>query len=105
MSKPIKETLNRSELFEALCEEPEVINGWQCVNVEHDTSWRHGSYDTAVFKRLSDNTFWSAVYTVSGDGEMHELRDVGYGGETVECIQVYPQEVTAIVYKAVKEDE
>lgn len=58
------------------------------------TPWRHGTSETSVFRRESDQTFWQAVYQRSSDGETHGLRD---GHATI--IQVFPHQVTTTVYR------
>ena len=78
------------------CEELLEEIGCEKVYSESDTSWRHGSYETGVWHRESDDTFWRAKYRVSTDGETHELRD----GEAEETIcQVSPKVVETIVYE------
>lgn len=59
-----------------------------------DTSWRHGSHVTEVFKRESDGTFWQVCYDLSTDCETHGLREGDF-----DLTQVYPHEVTAIEYR------
>lgn len=61
-----------------------------------DTSWRHGSYETEVYLRLSDKTYWQAYFRLSTDGEINELRD---GQATI--TQVVPVEKTIIAYEKV----
>lgn len=72
------------------CETPE---GFELVSQDHDNSWRHGTRETDVYKRASDNTFWSAHYRLSTDGETNELRE---GLATIK--QVYPHQVTVTRY-------
>ena len=80
------------------CEE--IWNGredeFEQVHRKDDTSWRHGSYVWAVFKRISDNTFWCASYRESNDGETNELRE-GYANIS----QVKPVEKVVIDYVGV----
>ena len=75
------------------CEELYEEEGFEIVSEEHDTSWRHGSYEATVFRRTNDNTFWLAAYCLSNDGETNELRE---GLATI--LQVLPQETTTTVY-------
>ena len=76
----------------------EIWNGqndeFEQVHREDDTSWRHGSYVYAVFKRASDNTFWSVSYCESNDGETNELREGDAG-----ISQVKPVEKVVITYE------
>ena len=78
---------------EPTCEQLFDEDGFELVAKASDTSWRHGSYDTAVYKRESDNTFWATSYRVSTDGETHELRE----GEADIC-QVFPKTKEVTVY-------
>lgn len=66
------------------------------VDTKDDMSWRHGSRRTEVFHRESDNTFWSAYYCVSTDGETNELRE-----GMAEISRVVPKQVTTTIYEAV----
>lgn len=62
-----------------------------------DPSWRHGCYMTSVFKRKSDNTYWSVSWRRSGDGEYNSLRE-GDIDETY-ISEVEPYSVTIIEYR------
>ena len=69
------------------------------IKQESDPSWRHGTYETWVFRRDEDNTYWRASFRLSGDGETNELRE----GLAV-ISQVYPHTVQTTVYKDQPED-
>jgi CO/xanthine dehydrogenase Mo-binding subunit len=69
---------------------------FELVSRKTDDSWRHGCYVTAVYRRLADETFWSASYRLSSDGETNELRE-GHAA----IAQVTPRSVTQIVYDPV----
>ena len=62
------------------------------------TGWRHGTTETAVFYRKSDQTYWQAIYQLSTDCETNDLRD-GYAI----IRQVVPKEVMAVVYEEIAE--
>ena len=68
----------------------------QPVYRESDASWRHGTRETQVFHRSSDNTYWQAKFRLSADGETNELRE-GYATIT----QVEPFEKTITAYRPV----
>lgn len=68
-------------------------DGLKIVSRISDASWRHGTYETQVFHREKDDTFWQVVFRLSTDGETNELREGGY---TIR--QVTPQEKVVIVY-------
>ncbi len=68
----------------------------QPIFMESDPSWRHGEYRTEVWKRESDNTFWKAVYQVSGDGETNGLRE-----GNAKITQVEPYEKTVTLYRSI----
>jgi hypothetical protein len=73
--------------------------GYKKCFSESDPSWRHGSYETGVWHRESDHTYWEACYRVSTDGETHELRD----GEAEDTIhQVIPETVETTIYKSIE---
>jgi len=59
-----------------------------------DASWRHGTYETQVFHRESDNTFWEVAFRLSTDGETNELRE-GYAS----IRQVTPIQKMITVYE------
>lgn len=84
-NKPIPPTCE--ELFEC---DPEQFT---MVEREADASWRHGAYMADVYRRLSDDTYWSATYRRSTDGETNELRE----GDAI-IQQVVPQQVTKLTY-------
>lgn len=69
------------------------------VHEDADPSYRHGCYMTTVFRRVSDDTYWAAHYTVTGDGEYNKLRD---DPDSVSIIQVQPVQVTTTMYRPVK---
>ena len=68
-------------------------DGLKIVSRISDASWRHGTYETHVFHRETDNTFWQVVFRLSTDGETNELREGGY-----QVKQVTPQEKIVVVY-------
>ena len=67
------------------------------VEMHHhsDASWRHGTRETVVYKRESDETFWQAKFRLSTDGEVNGLRDED---ESCDIVQVYPHWKTVTVY-------
>lgn len=67
----------------------------ECVATHSDTSWRHGTRETHVFKRETDGTFWEAKFRLSTDGETNELRE-----GLAKIRQVFPKEKTVTVYEA-----
>lgn len=69
------------------------------VNRISKTGWRHGTTETVVFYRASDNTFWQAIYQLSTDGETNDLRD-GYA----RINQVIPRQIVSTVYDVIKEE-
>jgi hypothetical protein len=71
----------------------EMNSELESVHRETDDSWRHGSYVYEVFKRESDNTFWSASYRLSTDGETNELRE-----GVCPIVQVTPTKKTVTDY-------
>jgi hypothetical protein len=81
------------ELFD--CEED-----LQQVHRHSDASWRHGTEETVVFYRESDNTYWEAFYRLSTDGETNELRE----GEA-SIIQVKPKQIMTTVYVPISEED
>ncbi len=64
------------------------------VSETHDASYRHGAYITQVFHRISDNTFWKVLYSLSTDGEEHGLAQGVY-----KISQVYPKQIIMTVYE------
>jgi hypothetical protein len=48
---------------------------YDLIKEEIDDSWRHGNYVFAVFRRISDGTYWGVSFCRSGDGETDGLRD------------------------------
>ena len=76
-----------------LCEESETTEVYKLVSQNHDTSWRHGTRETDVFHRESDDTYWQAKYRLSTDGETNELRE-----GLADISQVWPQQVMKTVY-------
>ena len=62
----------QKELWAAHCEDSEDI---ESVQINNDTSYRHGCYVTEVFFRKTDATFWRINYTVDGTGDHNSLRD------------------------------
>ena len=66
---------------------------FELVDTHSDNSWRHGTRETTIFRRISDNTFWQACYLLSTDRETNELRDGG-----ADIAQVWPKQVTTVKY-------
>lgn len=100
MSKIEIVTETTEEVTLPTCEELSDVHGdaddfFKIVDSESDPSWRHGSYESTVFLRLADDTYWQACYNVSTDGETHGLRD----GDA-DISRVYPHRVMATVYKS-----
>ena len=58
---------------EPTCEQLFDEDGFELVAKASDTSWRHGSYDTTVYKRESDNTFWATSYRVSTEADICQV--------------------------------
>ena len=85
-----------SEIVKPTCEELCEEIGFTEVDRESDNGWRHGTYETAVYKRESDGTFWQASYQRQTDGEYNGLRD----GDA-EITQVEPFEETVTSYRPV----
>ena len=81
----IMETPKKEQLLEE--------DGLKVVSRISDPSWRHGTYETKVFCRGEDNTFWEVKFQLSTDGETNGLRE----GEYL-IRQVTPQEKTIIIY-------
>lgn len=73
----------------------------ESVDVVHSscTHWRHGTYESVIFHRPSDATYWCAHYCLSTDGETNELRDGG-----AHITRVMPVEVMSTQYIPFKED-
>jgi len=74
------------------CEDLFNEEGFESVHREDDTSWRHGSYVFEVYHRLADDTYWSASYRQSTDGETNELRE---GFADIGQVEPYTKTVTA----------
>lgn len=79
------------QLYDPDTDAPE--HGYSLVSQDHDPSWRHGTRETDVFHRSADDTYWSAHYLLSTDGETHELKE---GLATIK--KVYPHQVTVTRY-------
>ena len=60
--------------------------------------WRHGTTESVVFYRESDETHWKAIYKLSTDCETNDLRD-GYAV----IRQVVPKQVMTVVYEEITE--
>jgi hypothetical protein len=73
---------------------------FEFVNEEADPSWRHGCYMTTVYKRLSDQTYWSVNWQLSGDGEYNSIRDKEISDMDIYQVEPYEQVITS--YRAVK---
>ena len=74
---------------------------YDLIKEELDDSWRHGNYVFAVFKRISDNTFWGVNFQRSGDGEYNSLRDGDVDDSDIG--RLMPVEKTITDYVAWKE--
>ena len=79
---------------------PTLSELWDCDQeklqlIFSDTvdKWRWGTIERDIYRRLSDDTYWSIYYRMSSDGETNEFRD----GET-EVTQVYPTTKVIIEY-------
>jgi hypothetical protein len=75
------------------CEELLEEDGLDMVHRESDASWRHGTYEYRVYHRVADDTYWSAAFRLSTDGETNELRE-----GTAEINQVVPQQEMVTTY-------
>lgn len=75
------------------CEQLFNDDGVKSVKLTENSGWRHGVEKEEIFYRGSDNTYWSAGYRVSTDGETHGLRD---GEATI--FQVKPIKVETFDY-------
>ena len=83
------------------CEELlEDKTNFESVSRETDDSWRHGVYVDQTFLRKTDNTYWSASYRLSNDGETNELRE-----GTASIVQVYPVHKITTQYNVVNVKE
>lgn len=80
-----------------VCEELLDGDGFHEVWHRSDTGWRHGTYETAVFLRASDETFWRVSYRRSTDGETNGLRE-----GRAKIIQVQPVQVVTTEYEPVE---
>jgi len=60
--------------------------------------WRHGTRETEVFRRASDNTYWQVKFELSTGGETNGLRE-GYATIT----QVEPFEKTVTAYRPIQQ--
>ena len=67
------------------------------VAEEYDGSGRHTEYHHIVFQRLSDNKYFKVKYEVSVKDSM------GWSEcnwqNTTEAVEVFPKEVTTIIYE------
>ena len=63
------------------------------------TGWRHGTTESTVFYRESDETYWKAIYQLSTDSETNDLRD-GYAI----IRQVVPKQVITVIYEDIVEE-
>ena len=75
-------------------------NGIKSVHRTSTDDWRHGCSVCQVFHRVADDTYWSASYRVSTDGETHGLRDGDY-----DLARVHPVEKTVMSYEPVTTEE
>ncbi len=85
-----------SEIIKPTCEEifDELL---EFIKQTISREWRHGVHREEVYFRKSDNTYWGVAYSVSTDGETHDLRE----GDA-DIYQVEPKEVKTVEYVAVK---
>ncbi len=72
----------------------EEDEGLEVLKQEPIDTWRWGTVQEIIVKRLSDQTFWAATYRVSSDGETNELRE-----GNARIVQVWPKERIAIVWE------
>lgn len=55
-----------------------------------DGAWRHGSEHTAIFYRMSDETYWSVSYRVTPGADYNDFRDGDLDDHYV--VRVYPRD-------------
>jgi hypothetical protein len=75
-------------------EEGSCNDGFKLISRISDPSWRHGTRETQVFLRESDQTFWEAKFRLSTDGETNELRE-----GLAKIRQVQPKEKMITIYE------
>lgn len=63
---------------------------------EESIPYDHRYFQFRVFKRLSDETYWSVNYVVQSSGDYNSFRDGDLKNEDV--IQVYPRQITTTEY-------
>jgi hypothetical protein len=80
------------------CEQLFKRDGFTKVSDEVVEPWRWGTVHETIYRRTSDETFWSACYRVGNEGETHELRD---GGASI--TRVYPRSKVVTVYTTTPE--
>jgi len=68
-------------------------DGFEEVEREFDDDWRHGGTRNVVYRRESDDSFWSVAYRISTDGEFNGLREDEYS-----VFRVVPKQVTTTTY-------
>ncbi len=84
----------------------EMLDEIGLKEVHRDTTsgWRHGTDEYVVWHREADDTYWSACFRVSTDGEFHGLR-AEYGDKPdYTSSRVIPVEKTVIRYDSVDND-
>lgn len=84
---------------EELCESGYGKSVLKSVSRVVDNGWRHGCDITQVWHRSTDNTYWSASYRISTDGEINELRKGECG-----IVRVFPKRVETVVYTSTAGD-
>lgn len=84
--------LTVEELQDVIHEDTEEFDVIHAETIGH---WRHGSEETMIVKRISDNKFFRINYRDSVKDEC-EFCDMNYDGEYME---VFPKEVTTIIYE------
>lgn len=75
------------------CEDLWGNDDYERVHREVDDGWRHGCCVADTYVRVTDGTYWTAMYQRSTDGETNGLRE----GDA-EIIQVRPVEKIIIDY-------
>lgn len=75
------------------CEQLNDEDGFDRVSRISDASWRHGTRETQVFRRVADGTYWETTFRLSADGETNELAE-----GLARIRQVHPQEKMVTVF-------
>ena len=80
----------REELFEASFGDDE--NFQILVDKVTGTS-RHGTFNTYIFHRVSDNTFWQVKYEIQSDGDYNSFRKGDYC--EIDEVEQYQKTITS----------